>query len=149
MIQCIIQEVDAKVEEQQSQLLLEGDPHSKQTFYSQLRVKHSIYSTERIAELYNISMAENDEVLRKYMADSHYKELNWLAKRLIEVYGIGIEVSAMDLSTHFIGGLGYQFRYSNQMNLDTNSSDILDYNILRLEKKHRNNKTIEAYSLSI
>lgn len=134
LIQCIIQEVDAKVEEQQSQLLLEGDPHSKQTFYSQLRVKHSIYSTERIAELYNISMAENDEVLRKYMADSHYKELNWLAKRLIEVYGIGIEVSAMDLSTHFIGGLGYQFRYSNQMNLDTNSSDILDYNILRLEK---------------
>jgi AcrR family transcriptional regulator len=134
LIQCIIQEVDAKVEEQQSQLLLEGDPHSKQTFYSQLRVKHSIYSTERIAELYNISMAENDEVLRKYMADSHYKELNWLARRLIEVYGIGIEVSAMDLSTHFIGGLGYQFRYSNQMNLDTNSSDILDYNILRLEK---------------
>ncbi|MBT2619005.1 MULTISPECIES: TetR/AcrR family transcriptional regulator [unclassified Bacillus (in: firmicutes)] len=134
LIQCIIQEVDAKVEEQQSQLLLEGDPHSKQTFYSQLRIKHSIYSTERIAELYNISMAENDEVLRKYMADSHYKELNWLAKRLIEVYGIGIEASAMDLSTHFIGGLGYQFRYSNQMKLDTNSSDILDYNILRLEK---------------
>ncbi len=134
LILCIIQEVDVKVEEQQNLLLLEGNPCDKQIFYSQLRVKHSIYGTEKISELYNISLGENDEALQKYMAESHYKELNWLAKRLIEVYGNEIEESAMDLSTHFIGGLGYQFRYSDQMNLNLNSSDILDYNILRLEK---------------
>ncbi len=91
---------------------------------------------KKIAELYNISLGENDEELQKYMANSHYKELNWLANRLIEVYGNEIEDSAMDLSTHFIGGLGYQFRYSDQMKLKLNSSDILDYNILRLEKKY-------------
>ncbi|RST58624.1 TetR/AcrR family transcriptional regulator [Siminovitchia terrae] len=130
----IIQKVDAKVEEQQNLLLLEGMPNDKQIFYSQLRVKHSIYGTEKIAELYNISLGENDEELQKYMAKSHYKELDWLATRLIEVYGNEIEDSAMDLSTHFIGGLGYQFRYSDQMKLDLNSSDILDYNIIRLEK---------------
>lgn len=130
----IIQKVDAKVEEQQNLLLLEGMPNDKQIFYSQLRVKHSIYGTEKIAELYNISLGENDEELQKYMAKSHYKELDWLATRLIEVYGNEIEDSAMDLSTHFIGGLGYQFRYSVQMKLDLNSSDILDYNIIRLEK---------------
>ncbi|WP_313428302.1 TetR/AcrR family transcriptional regulator [Siminovitchia terrae] len=130
----IIQKVDVKVEEQQNLLLLEGMPNDKQIFYSQLRVKHSIYGTEKIAELYNISLGENDEELQKYMAKSHYKELDWLATRLIEVYGNEIEDSAMDLSTHFIGGLGYQFRYSDQMKLDLNSSDILDYNIIRLEK---------------
>lgn len=130
----IIQKVDAKVEEQQNLLLLEGNPYDKHIFYSQLRVKHSIYSTEKISELYNISLGENDEALQKYMTENHYKELNWLAKRLIEVYGNEIEESAMDLSTHFIGGLGYQFRYSDQMRLNLNSSDILDYNILRLEK---------------
>ncbi|MDQ0495355.1 TetR/AcrR family transcriptional regulator [Paenibacillus brasilensis] len=130
----IIQNVDAKVEEQQKQLLAEGDPHSKEILYSQLGLKHAIYSRENILELYNISMAENDEALRKYIVTSHYKELNWLARRLIEVYGVEIEASAMDLSTHFIGGIGYQFRYSNQMSLDTNSSDILSYNIVRLEK---------------
>ncbi|MET4560147.1 AcrR family transcriptional regulator [Lysinibacillus parviboronicapiens] len=130
----IIQKVDAKVEEQQNLLLIEGNPYDKQIFYSQLRVKHSIYSTEKISELYNISLGENDEALQKYMTENHYKELNWLAKRLIEVYGNEIEESAMDLSTHFIGGLGYQFRYSDQMKLNLNSSDILDYNILRLEK---------------
>lgn len=134
LILYIIQKVDAKVEEQQNLLLLEGNPFDKQIFYSQLRVKHSIYGTEKIAELYNISLGENDEALKKYMAESHYKELDWLAKRLIEVYGREIEESAMDLSTHFIGGLGYQFRYSDQMKLNLNSSDILDYNILRLEK---------------
>lgn len=134
LILYIIQKVDTKVEEQQNMLLLEGNLYDKQIFYSQLRVKHSIYGTEKISELYNISLGENDEALQKYMAESHYKELNWLAKRLIEVYGNEIEESAMDLSTHFIGGLGYQFRYSDQMRLNLNSSDILDYNILRLEK---------------
>lgn len=130
----IIQEVDIKVEEQQQRLIVDGDIHNKHIFHSQLRVKHSIYSAEKILELYNISMAENDEQLKKYMEESHYKELEWLAKRLIDVYGFEIEESAMDLATHFTGGLGYQFRYCNQMNLDTKSSDILDYNILRLEK---------------
>lgn len=134
LILYIIQKVDEKVEEQQNMLLIEGQPNDKHIFYSQLRVKHSIYGTEKIAELYNISLGENDEELQKYMANSHYKELNWLANRLIEVYGNEIEESAMDLSTHFIGGLGYQFRYSDQMKLKLNSSDILDYNILRLEK---------------
>ncbi|QGG50935.1 TetR/AcrR family transcriptional regulator [Lysinibacillus pakistanensis] len=134
LILYIIQKVDEKVEEQQNMLLIEGQPNDKHIFYSQLRVKHSIYGTEKIAELYNISLGENDEELQKYMANSHYKELNWLANRLIEVYGNEIEDSAMDLSTHFIGGLGYQFRYSDQMKLKLNSSDILDYNILRLEK---------------
>ncbi|QTD42641.1 TetR/AcrR family transcriptional regulator [Sporosarcina sp. Te-1] len=134
LILYIIQKVDTKVEEQQNMLLLEGNLYDKQIFYSQLRVKHSIYGTEKISELYNISLGENDEALQKYMAESHYKELNWLAKRLIEVYGNEIEDSAMDLSTHFIGGLGYQFRYSDQMKLNINNSDILDYNILRLEK---------------
>lgn len=134
LILYIIQKVDTKVEEQQNMLLLEGNLYDKQIFYSQLRVKHSIYGTEKISELYNISLGENDEALKKYMAESHYKELNWLAKRLIEVYGNEIEESAMDLSTHFIGGLGYQFRYSDQMKLNINNSDILDYNILRLEK---------------
>lgn len=134
LILYIIQKVDEKVEEQQNMLMNEGQPNDKQIFYSQLRVKHSIYGIEKIAELYNISLGENDEELQKYMAKSHYKELNWLADRLIEVYGNEIEDSAMDLSTHFIGGLGYQFRYSDQMKLKLNSSDILDYNILRLEK---------------
>ncbi|WP_068501274.1 TetR/AcrR family transcriptional regulator [Paenibacillus kribbensis] len=134
LILSIIQNVDGKVEEQQKQLLAEGDSHSKEILYSQLGLKHTIYSRENILELYNISMAENDEALRKYMETSHYKELNWLARRLIEVYGVAIEASAMDLSTHFIGGIGYQFRYSRQMNFNTNSSDILAYNILRLEK---------------
>ncbi|KOP84104.1 TetR/AcrR family transcriptional regulator [Cytobacillus solani] len=134
LILYIIQKVDAKVEEQQNMLLQEGNLYDKQIFYSQLRVKHSIYGTEKISELYNISLGENDEGLQKYMAESHYKELNWLAERLIEVYGNEIVESAMDLSTHFIGGLGYQFRYSDQMKLNINSSDILDYNILRLEK---------------
>ncbi|MGN7403218.1 TetR/AcrR family transcriptional regulator [Cytobacillus praedii] len=134
LILYIIQKVDAKVEEQQNMLLLEGNLYDKQIFYSQLRVKHSIYGTEKISELYNISLGENDDGLQKYMAESHYKELNWLAERLIEVYGNEIVESAMDLSTHFIGGLGYQFRYSDQMKLNINSSDILDYNILRLEK---------------
>ncbi|WP_313798990.1 TetR/AcrR family transcriptional regulator [Cytobacillus sp.] len=134
LILYIIQKVDSKVEEQQNLLLLEGNPNDKQIFYSQLRVKHSIYGNEKISELYNISLGENDEALQKYMAESHYKELNWLAERLIEVYGNEIEESAMDLSTHFIGGLGYQFRYSDQMKLNLNSSDILEYNILRLEK---------------
>lgn len=130
----IIQKVDAKVEEQQNMLLFEGQPHDKQLFYSQLRIKHSLYGIEKIAELYNISLGENDEELQKYMVNSHYKELNWLANRLIEVYGNEIAESAMDLSTHFIGGLGYQFRYSDQMKLNLNSTDILNYNILRLEK---------------
>lgn len=134
LILYIIQEVDVKIEEQQNQLLIDGDIHSKHIFHNQLRVKHTIYSSEKILELYTISMAENDEKLRQYMEESHYKELNWLAKRLIEVYGSEIEENAMDLATHFTGGLGYQFRYCNQMNLDTKSSDILDYNILRLEQ---------------
>ncbi|MGG4264789.1 TetR/AcrR family transcriptional regulator [Peribacillus simplex] len=134
LILYIIQKVDAKVEEQQNQLLIEGNPYDKQTFFSQLRVKHSIYGTEKISELYNISLGENDEELQKYMAETHYKELNWLATRLIEVYGNELEESAMDLSTHFIGGLGYQFRYSDQMKLSLNSTDILEYNIIRLEK---------------
>lgn len=134
LILYIIQEVDQKVEEQQNQLLIDGDIHNKHIFHNQLRVKHSIYSSEHILELYNISMAENDEKLREYMEESHYQELNWLAKRLVEVYGLEIEANAMDLATHFIGGLGYQFRYCNQMNLDVKSSDILDYNIIRLEK---------------
>lgn len=143
LILYIIQKVDAKVEEQQNLLLQEGNLYDKKIFYSQLRVKHTIYGTEKISELYNISLGENDEELQKYMAESHYKELNWLAKRLIEVYGHEIKESAMDLSTHFIGGLGYQFRYSDQMKLNINSTDILDYNILRLEKnieitKHTN-----------
>ncbi|MDD1370940.1 TetR/AcrR family transcriptional regulator, partial [Bacillus sp. MHSD17] len=125
LILYIIQKVDEKVEEQQNMLLIEGQPNDKHIFYSQLRVKHSIYGTEKIAELYNISLGENDEELQKYMANSHYKELNWLANRLIGVYGNEIEESAMDLSTHFIGGLGYQFRYSDQMKLKLNSSDIL------------------------
>ncbi|MFS0560800.1 TetR/AcrR family transcriptional regulator [Terribacillus sp. 179-K 1B1 HS] len=133
LILYIIQKVDEKVEEQQNMLLLEGNLYDKQLFYSQLRVKHSIYGTEKISELYNISLGENDEGLQKYMTESHYKELNWLARRLIDVYGNEIEESAMDLSTHFIGGLGYQFRYSDQIKLNINSSDILNYNILRLE----------------
>ncbi|PAF15374.1 TetR/AcrR family transcriptional regulator, partial [Terribacillus saccharophilus] len=126
LILYIIQKVDEKVDEQQNMLLLEGSLYDKKIFYSQLRVKHSIYGTEKISELYNISLGENDEELRRYITESHYKELNWLAKRLIDVYGEEIEKSAMDLSTHFIGGLGYQFRYSDQINLNINSSDILD-----------------------
>ncbi|MEC0184762.1 TetR/AcrR family transcriptional regulator [Paenibacillus peoriae] len=134
LILSIIQNVDAKVEEQKNQLLVEGDPHNKEILHSQLGLKYAIYSRENILELYNISMAENDEALRKYMATSHYEELNWLARRLIEVYGVEIEANAMDLSTHFIGGIGYQFRYSRRMNFDMNSSGILAYNIIRLEK---------------
>ncbi|GAA0414892.1 TetR family transcriptional regulator [Agaribacter marinus] len=134
LILSIIQEVDAKVEEQQKQLLIEGNIHSKQTLYSQLRVKHALYSSENILDLYNIALAENDEKLSQYMQENHYNELNWLAKRLIDVYGMEIEANAMDIATHFTGGLGYQMRYSNQMNLNTNNSSILDYNILRLEK---------------
>ncbi|MGE8206945.1 TetR/AcrR family transcriptional regulator [Heyndrickxia sp. NPDC080065] len=153
LILYIIQEVDIKVEEQQNQMLIDGDIHSKHIFHNQLRVKHSIYSSENILELYNISMAENDEKLREYMEESHYKELNWLAKRLIEVYGFGLEANAMDLATHFIGGLGYQFRYCNQMNLDTKSSDILDYNILRLEKNieitKQHNNILFPFSIGI
>lgn len=133
LILYIIQKVDEKVDEQQNTLLLEGSPYDKQLFYTQLRVKHSIYGTEKISELYNISLGENDEELQSYMQERHYKELNWLSKRLIDVYGKDIEKSAMDLSTHFIGSLGYQFRYSDQIKLNINSSDILDYNILRLE----------------
>ncbi|SOC24380.1 TetR family transcriptional regulator [Ureibacillus xyleni] len=148
----IIQKVDEKVEEQQNMLLLDGLPNDKQIFYSQLRVKHSIYGTEKIAELYNISLGENDEQLQKYIVNSHYRELNWLANRLIEVYGNDIEESAMDLSTHFIGGLGYQFRYCDQMKLNVNSSDILDYNILRLEKNieltKQNHQTLFPYKSS-
>lgn len=133
LILYIIKKVDEKVDEQQNMLLLDGSLYDKQLFYSQLRVKHSVYGTEKISELYNISLGENDEELQSYMKESHYKELNWLAKRLIDVYGKEIEKSAMDLSTHFIGGLGYQFRYSDQIKVNINSSDILDYNILRLE----------------
>ncbi|MGD7050787.1 TetR/AcrR family transcriptional regulator [Rossellomorea marisflavi] len=134
LILYIIKKVDQRVEEQQNMLLTDGSLHDKQLFYSQLRVKHSLYGEEKISELYNISLGENDEELQRYIKNTHYKELNWLAQRLINVYGDEIEKNAMDISTHFIGGLGYQFRYSDQKNLNTNSTDILEYNILRLEK---------------
>lgn len=111
------------------------NPADTETLKMELLAHYAIVLESNIMDMMmsNINHQEDQDILDVLKEKSLF-EMNWLAERLVQIYGYQIKTSAYDYAAYIIGHIQYLFYMRLLLNLDEiNLQEIIEHTLKKLE----------------
>ncbi|OZI12280.1 TetR family transcriptional regulator [Bacillaceae bacterium SAS-127] len=105
----------------------------KEAFMEQIAVKMKVNQENNLFALFQGVFASEDEELKKVVKSHHYEEIQWLQKRMLELYGEEVLPYSLDLAVGLFGMMQNYIHFFLMVDQGMDIDKVIRYSIRRLE----------------
>ncbi|WP_203362121.1 TetR/AcrR family transcriptional regulator [Bacillus sp. REN10] len=105
----------------------------KEAFMEQIAIKMKVNQENNLFVLFQGVFASEDDELKKVVKNHHYEEIQWLQKRVLELYGENILPYSLDLAVGLFGMVQNYIHFFLTVDQAMNIDKIIRYSMQRLE----------------
>ncbi|MGG3451575.1 TetR/AcrR family transcriptional regulator [Domibacillus aminovorans] len=129
----IFEKINSETDERRINMLAGRPVHDKEVFIEQIKVKMEVNKENNLFVLFQGVFASEDVELKKFVKQHHLKELRWIQRRMIEVFGEKVRPYSTDLAVTLLGVVQNMVHFvvavEETLELDT----IIGYAMRRVE----------------
>ncbi|PIC64775.1 TetR family transcriptional regulator [Sporosarcina sp. P13] len=117
-----------------NELAIGKDLSNPQLLSEQIHIRLSMNREQNLLPLFETVVHSSDDELREFVKQMHYRELAWIAKRLVDIYGKELKVYAFDCASMMFGFIQHSlgvWKSSTTETLDT--KQLVDFVMQRME----------------
>lgn len=104
-------------------------------FAKQLEVRFHIDKKHNLMALFSSISVTDDEDLKKFLEKNYILELQWIAQRITDIYGVQVEKNALDHAVAFLGLMQHSIQVMKKIypKIDR-TKEMIEFSIRRLEQ---------------
>ncbi|MGM8211193.1 TetR/AcrR family transcriptional regulator [Virgibacillus sp. W0430] len=116
-------------------LQLEGTASNKEIFAKQIMIRLELNTKHNIIPIFEAALHSNDRTLKKFIQEKHLEELDWIAQRLLDIYGERAAPYTIDCAIIMLGIIQHMNHYWNaNCKGDINIEALIYYTVRRTDR---------------
>ncbi|MCR1835165.1 TetR/AcrR family transcriptional regulator [Oceanobacillus caeni] len=123
-----------------------GELDDEKLFVRQMEVRFKMDKKHNLMALFNSIPISDDEDLKSLMKKQYESELEWVSKRLIDLYGSNISKHIMDHSITFLGILQHSMHAIKMYKMETKKTEeVIEFALRRTKMIIHSNTSDEVF----
>lgn len=117
-----------------NELAIGKDLADRELLSEQIHIRLSMNREQNLLPLVETVVHSSDHELREFVQQMHYRELAWIARRLVDIYGVGVKAYALDCASLISGAIQHSlsiWKSATAEPLDTKR--LVDFVMQRME----------------
>ncbi|MBO1513277.1 TetR/AcrR family transcriptional regulator [Metabacillus bambusae] len=122
-----------KMEQDRNELLIGQDPSSIEIFIKQIELQINTNKKNKLIALFEEVLVSNDPDLKQFIKMGQLRNLQWIYKRFLEIFGENKRIYLLDCAIMFIGILHHNVKYYVMANgSNTSMHQVVSYSVERV-----------------
>jgi len=134
--ECIISIIENAKEEtdlKRRDILIHQDISDKDILIHQLLIRMEVYKERNLVPIFLVIFHSQDSDLRDIIKKNHYEEVKWLAKRIVDVFGVKSRKSSVDSAVLLLGMIQQMQHPWTIRSKEVSSIELVKYVMNRLD----------------
>ncbi|WP_145523864.1 TetR/AcrR family transcriptional regulator [Virgibacillus sp. SK37] len=145
-LMAILSAVYEEVINERMELASYGELDDEKLFVKQVDVRFKMDKKHNLMALFNSIPISDDEGLKSLMKKQYELELEWVSKRLIDLYGPNISKHIMDHSITFLGILQHSMHAIKMYKMETKKTEnVIEFALRRTKMIIHSNSADEVF----
>ncbi|WP_338753757.1 TetR/AcrR family transcriptional regulator [Bacillus sp. FJAT-52991] len=133
LLMTIFEMIKNETKKRRVDILAGRSTSDKEAFIEQIAVKMKVNQENNLFALFQGVFASEDEELKKIVKSYHYEEIEWLQKRMLELYGEDILPYSLDLAVGLFGMIQNYIHFFLMVDQGMDIDKVIRYSMRRLE----------------
>lgn len=122
-----------EMEKKRNELLIGQDPSNIEIFTKQIELYLEMNRVNNLSSLFEEVFFSNDEELKTFIKNGHFRIIQWLHNRFLEIFGPNKEPYLLDCAIMFLGILNHNYKYySIEHSSHASLKKVVRYSVNRL-----------------
>ncbi|MGM7636042.1 TetR/AcrR family transcriptional regulator [Bacillus sp. Hm123] len=133
LLMTIFEMIKSETNKRRVAILAGRSTSDQEAFIEQIAVKMKVNQENNLFALFQGVFASGDEELKKVVKSHHYEEIQWLQKRMLELYGEEVLPYSLDLAVGLFGMMQNYIHFFLMVDQGMDIDKVIHYSIRRLE----------------
>ncbi|WP_052712202.1 TetR/AcrR family transcriptional regulator [Domibacillus indicus] len=129
----IFEKINLEADERRTEVIAGRPVHDKEVFIRQVKVKMEVNKENNLFALFQGVFISEDEELKKFVKRHHLKELRWMQRRLVEVYGSRVRPYSLDTAISMFGIIQNTLHFLAAIEEDVEVDSVIAYAMRRMD----------------
>ncbi|WHY75370.1 TetR/AcrR family transcriptional regulator [Neobacillus sp. WH10] len=128
--------IHKELDYERNELLIGEDPANIDIFIKQVEMQLKNNKSNKLLFLYEEALVSNDKELKQFFREGHLRNIQWVYKRFLDIFGDSKKPYLLDCAIIFLGILHHNLKFSGMTNESTTRSleKIVRYSMDRTVK---------------
>lgn len=117
-----------------NEMAIGKDLRDPQLLADQIEARLSMNREQNLLPLFETVVHSPDSELREFVRQMHFRELAWIAKRLVDIYGEQVKPYAFDCASLIFGFLQHSLNiWKSSSSVRVNTKELVDFTMQRMK----------------
>lgn len=124
-----------QMEKERNELLIGQNPADIEIFIRQVELHLEMNRSNRLSTLFEEVFVSNDEELKQFIKNGHFKIIRWIHSRFLTIFGEEKKPYLLDCAIMFLGILNHNYKYFVlAQKSPTSKNKVVQYSVNRIVK---------------